>query len=312
MLLKNKLAQSYPIHRFSAAVRRDAILSALAAIFMLIFKPFGLDREYSQGQSYLILGYGLIIFITLLTNELLGYKLLSRQFTEAKWTVRSQLLWLIWRFLTMGLTCYLYSVYTGDLKPGFYAFLQIQVNVILCGIIPVAFLILFWQNHLLKRNLAEALELDRDIVKSAAAGMHGEDTSYSGTHPDFASGSELLRFAGENKGELLELPGNALYYMSSQDNYVEFVWEEKGSVKRALLRSTLSSVEEILTGRPSFFRSHRAYLVNLSKVSAVAGNAQGYTLELPGIGVQIPVSRGRGKELNRLLKEGRIIRPELA
>jgi LytTr DNA-binding domain-containing protein len=305
MLLKNKLAQLYPIHTFPAAVRRDAILSIITAVFLLAFKPFGLDQAYTPEKSYLILGFGVVTFITLFINELLGYKGLSRQFTEAKWTIRSQLLWLIWRSLSLGLTNFLYAVFTGTLQLSFSQFIRMQVNVTLCGILPIAFLILFWQNHLLKRNLAEALELNRDIVHPTAAGNAGPpETS--------ATNSELLRFTGENKDELLELPGNALYYMVSQDNYVEFVWEEKGNVKRALLRSTLSSVEEILTDRPSFFRSHRAYVVNLSKVSAVEGNAQGYTLELPGIGAQIPVSRGRGKELNRLLKEGKAVQQEVA
>jgi LytTr DNA-binding domain len=292
MSLPQKLTQLYPIHSFPAALRRDAILSGFVGVFLLAFKPFRLDVVYIHDQNYLILGYGLVTFLTLVINDCLGYKVLSRQFAELKWTVRSQILWLTWRLLTLGVTNFLYSVFTGASEPTLSEFLHAQAYVILCGVFPITFFILWWQNHLLKRNLAEALELEQNIVTPA--------TAAPSVNP-----SALLRFDGENKDELLEVPEDSLYYVVSQDNYVEFVWEGKGGVKRSLLRSTLSKVEEIVANSPSFFRSHRAYLVNLSKVTAVAGNAQGYTLEIPNAGELIPVSRGRGKELNRLLQEGK-------
>lgn len=297
MSLQKKLAQPYPIHTLPLAIRRDALVSGFVALFLFIFTPFSLDIVYRHDRKYLILGYGLVTFITLLINEWLGYKMLPRQFTEAKWTVRSQILWIIWRLLTLGLTNFLYSVVTGASRLAISELLNAQLYVVLCGVLPITFWILFWQRHLLKRNLAEALELERNMAHPPAAGPA-------------VTGKELLRFSGENKDELLEVPPDSLYYVVSQDNYVEFVWEEKGSAKRILLRTTLSRVEEALVNSPSFFRSHRAYVVNLSRVTAVAGNAQGYTLEIPGIGQLIPVSRGRGKELNRLLKEGIAVKPD--
>lgn len=298
MSLKQKLAQPYPISSFRAALRRDLLLAVFAAAFLLLFRPFGLDAVHDHERNHLILGCGAVTLFTLWINESLAYKGLSRQFTEARWTILSQILYVIWKILALGFVNFLFLGFIGDIQPTLSGLLQTQERVFICCIFPVIFFILFWQNHLLKRNLAEALELERNITQPVGAGP--------AINPKVR-----LQFTGENKGEVLEIPGDSLLYMVSQDNYVEFVWEEEGLVKRALLRSTLSKAEEILADSPSFFRSHRAYVVNLSKVTTVAGNAQGYTLEIPGIGLLIPVSRGRGKELNRLLKEGKAVAPAL-
>jgi DNA-binding LytR/AlgR family response regulator len=59
---------------------------------------------------------------------------------------------------------------------------------------------------------------------------------------------------------------------------------------------------EIVNPYSSFFRCHRAFIVNLDKIEQVEGNAQGYKIKLQGAENLIPVSRNLNREFSdRLL-----------
>jgi DNA-binding LytR/AlgR family response regulator len=47
------------------------------------------------------------------------------------------------------------------------------------------------------------------------------------------------------------------------------------------------------------FRCHKSYLINLTQVAHISGNAQGYKLHLQNSTIEIPVSR----TLNATIKE---------
>ena len=65
-----------------------------------------------------------------------------------------------------------------------------------------------------------------------------------------------------------------------------------------ILRSTLKKAEETLRPFPCFFKSHRAYIINLDKVIHVQGNAQGYKIRLQELEELVPVSRNMNTEFS--------------
>ncbi|MNQ90132.1 LytTr DNA-binding domain protein [compost metagenome] len=83
---------------------------------------------------------------------------------------------------------------------------------------------------------------------------------------------------------------------------MEFVWLKNSKIYKRLLRNTLSFYEEQLKEDMRFFRSHRAYIVNLTKIVSVSGNSQGYLITLNSKKDPIPVSRNKGKLLKEALK----------
>ena len=77
---------------------------------------------------------------------------------------------------------------------------------------------------------------------------------------------------------------------------------EEGSVKNALLRTTITLLEETLQPYLVIQRCHRAFLVNISHVTNVEGNMQGFSLSLKYINNEIPVSRTYTKRIKDTLQ----------
>ena len=85
----------------------------------------------------------------------------------------------------------------------------------------------------------------------------------------------------DNSGSLkLSLNQDNLYYIESDDNYIK-VWytDSTGERKQYSLRCRLKTVEEDFKGSP-LVRCHRKYIVNLSKVSMLRKESDGYILDL--------------------------------
>ena len=85
----------------------------------------------------------------------------------------------------------------------------------------------------------------------------------------------------DNSGTLkLSLNPDNLYYIESDDNYIK-VWytDSKGELKQYMLRCRLKTVEESFRGS-SLVRCHRKYIVNMSKVSMLRKESEGYILDL--------------------------------
>lgn len=88
-------------------------------------------------------------------------------------------------------------------------------------------------------------------------------------------------------------------FAKAEGNYVEFYLEQNGSLKRPLKRISMKDLEAQLEKFPSIFKTHRSYLVNLQKVTAVSGNAQGYQLSFHQYPVPVPVSGGMIKKFDQ-------------
>lgn len=92
-----------------------------------------------------------------------------------------------------------------------------------------------------------------------------------------------------DKLTLTLLPSNLLL-LKAEDNYVHIFYLNGTVVKKELVRSSLKKLEPQLSGL-GFSRSHRSYMVNLSRVILFKKNAKGHCLLIDGLeDVTIPVS----------------------
>lgn len=88
----------------------------------------------------------------------------------------------------------------------------------------------------------------------------------------------------------LTLPPSNLLLLKAEDNYVQLFYLNGTTVKKELIRSSLKKLEPQLSGL-GFSRSHRSYVVNLSRVILFKKNAKGHYLLIDGLeDVSIPVS----------------------
>lgn len=84
-----------------------------------------------------------------------------------------------------------------------------------------------------------------------------------------------------------------LILIKSCDNYIEVFYEEDDTIQSNLIRSTISSVNDMTRNYPNLMQCHRSYLVNIDKIDSVKGNSRGYLLTLKGDLRNIPVSRSK-------------------
>ncbi|WP_020596166.1 LytR/AlgR family response regulator transcription factor [Spirosoma panaciterrae] len=287
MALLNVFRQAYPLQSYRLSLYRDLFFAFFLSLFLLVFRPFGLE-VYSYEESYVMIGYGAITLLTTVLNDYLGYQHFPAFFRETNWTVGKQLAWSGWQLICLGLTCFVYAALIKAFPWTLLGFLKVQLYVLLCAIVPISLFTLLRQNYMLKRNSREANQLEVDLSQQVPQPNETVE--------------QAICFTGENRNEKLEMLPSQLICISAQDNYVEFVFLQAGHTKRALLRNTLSKIDEQLNGHSQFFRCHRSYLINLEKIRMVKGNAQGYVLKMEEFEPLIPVSRARGQALHQAIQ----------
>ncbi|MBF7096262.1 LytR/AlgR family response regulator transcription factor [Alkalibacter mobilis] len=110
---------------------------------------------------------------------------------------------------------------------------------------------------------------------------------------------KLERISVEFNGRILLLDINEIFYAYSEGSYV-FV---RTFDNEYITKYTLNSLEERLDPK-LFFRCHRSYLVNLSKIKEITPFFQGtYNIRLADSkNSEIPVSRRQAKGLKKLLE----------
>ena len=111
----------------------------------------------------------------------------------------------------------------------------------------------------------------------------------------------MIEIGSTLKKEELSFYPAEFIYAESDGNYVDFYLNKNNLVRKEVIRNSIHNIEGQLSGIPWFFRTHRAFIVNLRKVKSKQGNTLGYLIKLDGSEKKIPVSRQNTGNFNRLL-----------
>jgi hypothetical protein len=273
-------------------LKTSFLVGLFVFLFLLIFQPFGLSQTELKLRYLLIAGFGVVCFLVLLFNLLLIPRVLKKVFNEETWTLYKRNLWHLWIIFSIGLGNYLFAclfnVFFDFYRLGFDLFLGFQLITFLIALFPIFFFDILNQNYLLKKNLKTAQEISARLRNSEPFPV------------DLSGFDQKIVLLSENERERYEIQASHLLCISSEGNYVEvYVLDEK--MKNVLIRNSLKSVEDQLRDYPFLFRCHRAYIVNIKKITKATGNAQGFKLILEGLEKKIPASRGYTKQLKERL-----------
>lgn len=93
----------------------------------------------------------------------------------------------------------------------------------------------------------------------------------------------------------LNIDSQRIVYAKAEGNYVE-IFLIDGT--KLLKRLTMKSLENILNSYPNFVKTHRSFIVNITQIDTITGNAQGYKLQLKNYSDIIPVSRNMISSFN--------------
>lgn len=266
------------------------LLPLFIALFIVVFQPFGLQGMRHEYKSLLLVGYGFVTLVVLGFNMYFLPWIFPKPFSESRWTILSEGLWLTWQILTIGVGNYLYSVYFNIAHwSGIYGLLIFVGFTFAIGIFPVVIMIFFSYNYWLRKNLAMAEEAAGLLAeKKKSAGKSGKITLYS-----------------ENQQNQIQTTLQQLICIESESNYINAWCAEEGRIVKYVLRNTLKNIESQLSGFEGLFRCHRAFIINMRHVERADGNSQGYRVKLAFLDNMIPVSRNYTRLFNEALRRER-------
>ncbi|MEZ0607381.1 LytR/AlgR family response regulator transcription factor [Fibrella sp. WM1] len=262
------------------SLRHQAKLSAQAVLYVFVFLFLFMGGNSGSYPRWLVLGtLAAGCGLSSLAANVVLPALFPAYYDEERWTVKRHIghVLLVLLFVAMGNQAVLSLL--GLASP---TFLMMYLLVTAIGFFPVSLGIMLAEQRRLKRNLAQAEALNRELDR-----LHNVPTA----PPAEAVLPRSISLASESGKDRLNLLPNQLIYVESVGNYVEVHWLNFMFPQKTVLRSTLKDVEAALADQPQFFRCHRAFIVNLRAVSYTTGNARGYQLTMSGSNREIPVSR---------------------
>ena len=268
---------------------------AFISIFLLVFRPFELDKV---PRSLLIKSsviFGLVTFSCIFVpNFFLNY-FFPRIFSEEKWTTGKQIIHMGVVVILVGLVNYLLSPLLFDTELTWKKAFYYQGIAIAVGLLPIVIYTLYVQNHWLHQFKQEAASIQKKLEQKRVSELPE-------TQIPASAANEGIIFEGDNQAEKKIINANHLFYIEAASNYIKLFFEQKEKLAYSIVRMTMKKATETVAPYPVFFRCHRAYIVNLDKIEQVDGNAQGYKIKLQGTEDLIPVSRNLNSEFSdRLL-----------
>lgn len=247
-----------------------------AVIFLNIYIPFSDTAWFGLGDSVmfmLTLVFIAVAIVTLVISRTLMYK--SKSIFEMTY-----LSYTIWCMIEIILICGFYTWLTIDITaPKDETSWMILGRSLLYGTIALGIPYLISGMYFAiidKNNTIRLMNYDNVVTDE----------------PVRPEGSRKITLF-DNSGTLkLSLNPDNLYYIESDDNYIK-VWytDSKGELKQYMLRCRLKTVEDSFKGS-GLVRCNRKYIVNISKVSMLRKESDGYFLDLCNEDIQsLPVTK---------------------
>jgi len=261
------------------------ILFLFLALFMILYQPFN-----ARGSRWF--DFRLTMFIYAFSEALAAFAVIillknTRFFGKRKqWTLARELLSVYIVLQCMGIALFLLGFIFED-SPDvsrwtLHTFLDSCKYALLIGIIPFLFFSGLNYRYLLAGDGPSFIDLDQE-------GEEGDNA--------------LIHISSSLKKESLSFPAKELLFVASDGNYVDFYLQEEDKARRVPIRNSISNIEQQFKDIPYYFRSHRAFIVNMNAVSSSKGNALGYQLTLHKCSHKVPVSRQKVKAFDLLYKQ---------
>ncbi|MCU0426766.1 MAG: LytTR family transcriptional regulator [Candidatus Kapabacteria bacterium] len=259
------------------------------ASVLLAFEPFGLSRYTGEWKTPIIGFYGVVTFVGLIFNFFITPRIVPQWFDEERWNVGKHIAISLWNVMLIGVLNYLYSRFIFLLPFHWMSLLYFVLWTFSIGIFPTIIWTLLLERRYWKQNVTAAAKITADIEELRSE--HKERQAPSALTP------KLITLIGTSAKEQYELNPASILCVQANDNYVTLYYESGENVKKVLFRATLKSLEDQLASQHNFYRCHKSYIVNLSNVFKVSGNAQGYKLHLSDLEFVVPVSRSLQNEM---------------
>ncbi len=261
-----------------------ALFGVFIGLFLLILKPFDIQNLTHKHKTIFLLGYGFITFLSMLITFVIFPVIFKKFHNKEKWTTGKEIIHITTTLFLIALLNIPYSAVFCNYCPPFEtetyagALIFSMMSVFILGIFPVSIMVLVYQNILLKRNIKNAEIATQKIKKRSTP-------------------QETISIYSNNKRNMLSININQLLVIEANGNYINVYYEENDKLIKEMIRNTLKNTEDITEKHSNIIRCHKSYIVNLSKLKKVTGNAQGYKLTFNHLSFTVPVSRNLSKKI---------------
>ena len=228
-------------------LRTVLFVSLFSMLFMSLYQPtLAYSTTWFGFHSWKQTGITALFYVVAISTLILSKLLLSAFSNRHDVTVKSILLWLMAEFFVIATEYYLFTVI---FKLGSIQIPQLLLRIPLCVALILAIpysIIWFYAQYKAKKEELELFKV-----------THKRET--------IESGHRLIQFRDSQGKHKMSLSEDSIFYIESQDNYVQIFYNLEGKLSSYLLRSTSQKIEEDLLGT-SIVRCRRSFLVNTSKI----------------------------------------------
>jgi hypothetical protein len=278
--MQNPFNKPYP---FNEDLKHNSkivfFISAGVLVFLMLFQPFDIGLMPQREKYYLIIGFGVITFLSLSIYLLFIPSLFPKKYLSSKWNVKKEIFWNLWITFTILTGYFFYSKTLGVLKFDF----NMVIKLILTAIVPMSALIIINQNRMFRSRAKLADEINKKLKDHKIRQ------------------EEIINFISDYQKDSLAIKVNLLLFIRSANNYIEVFWREGDSVKNQMVRCSMAYAEELLKEYKFVIKCHRSFIVNINYIDRFEGNLQGYKLYFEKIDFPIPVSKNFASKLQELI-----------
>lgn len=260
------------------------ILFAFSLCFTLIYQPLNAKESYQFNFEATMAIYALAAsFFAWLTIILIKQIPFFQQ--EKKWSVLKELISIYLVLQIMGITIFFLAFIIEEPSEmgrwNMSTFIDSCKSSFLVWVFPFAFFTaMSYRNRLRSGKSTEEFQANNNSRPKA-----------------------YINISSTLKKESLKFLPREFLFASSDGNYVIFYLYRNDTIKKVSIRNSISNIENQLNSYPSFFRCHRAFIVNIEKVLTKKGNAWGYQLTLMCSDEKVPVSRQNVKAFDSVFRK---------
>ncbi len=286
MSMKNSFFnQLYPQNYIIAHPWKGAlVLFLFSFLFTVLYHPLNTHEGYSLSFEITMLFYALGIAVSALGGIYL-LRLVPFFNVNKPWTFGRELLAIFVLVFLMGTVVFLLAFFIEEpastTRWNLETFLDSFLRTSFIALIPfIYFTSINLKVFFNQTNIYQESQEERDSAQR-----------------------RKIDISSKLKKESLEFYEEELQFAMSDGNYVIFYLFRNGQIKKVPIRNSISNIEKQLSKSPLLLRCHRAYIVNVGQVTKRKGNSLGYRLTLSHASDEIPVSRSRIYEFDKLFKD---------
>lgn len=305
-------------HPFIFNVGSILVPSLITFLVIMVFAPFGLVQSDALSRFSYAIFFGVIVAFCIWIGVNGLQKLFSTFFQEENWTIGKEISLVFTILSFIVLVIFLIFAALQSFEGLLDLFQVIVIRTLLISFFPILIMILYEQYYHQKIKWKEAQSLNKTLqekqdelqekqiqlkteFENQLQNQIEEQIKTKVEEVENKRISKKIILEAENGKIALQLEPKQIFYLQSEGNYIEVFYQSENKIQKELIRNSLKKLEEKLP-KKDFFRCHKSYIVNLSKIQKVEGNARNFELILQNSDTKIPVSRSKSQELSELLK----------